>query len=77
MKDEKIDNTGGWKSMELGGLGNPEKVTSSGLPDKLQRVIGDKKHKKLLGPGCQGALHMLRSWHLMLSLVVGHRIGSQ
>lgn len=60
--------------MELGGLGNPEKVISSGLPDKLQRVIGDKK---LLGPGCQGALHMLRSRDLMLSLVVGHRIGSQ
>lgn len=35
--------------MELGGLGNPEKVTSSGLPDKHQRVLGDKKHKKLLG----------------------------
>lgn len=35
--------------MELGGLGNTEKVTSSGLPDRLQRAIGDKKHKKLLG----------------------------
>lgn len=61
--------------MKVGGLGNPEKVTSSGLPDRLQRVIGDKKHKKLLGPGCQGALHMLRSWHLMLLLVVRRGIG--
>lgn len=60
--------------MELGGPGNPDKVASSGLPERLQRVIGDKR---LLGSGCQGALHMLRSWHAMLLLAVGPGIGSQ
>lgn len=60
--------------MELGGPGNPEKVAFSGLPERLQRVIGDKR---LLGPSCQGALHMLRSWHAMLLLAVGYGVGSQ
>lgn len=54
-------------------------MASGGLEnlERLQRVIGDKKHKKLLGSSCQGALHMLRSWHLVLLLAVGHEVGSQ
>lgn len=66
-ENEEKDNPGGWKAWSGDSWGTQRDF----------RVIGDKKHKKLLGSSCQGAMYMLRSWHLMFLLVVEPGIGSQ
>lgn len=57
----------------VGRAWNPGQVSSSELPDRLQRVIGDEQND----PAARGACHTKRSWYLMFLLVVGHGIDSR
>lgn len=56
----------------VGKAWNPENIKSSGLPDRLKRVIGDEKNEKTCwGPAARDACHTVRGWRLMFLLVVG------